>query len=176
MATSNSGAKTAANAVSWNRKIVIVPNRKTKFWLPMPTNAPVCAASSAPSGSAANADELAQKKISKIQNLKRHFFQHNLRIFSKSTKCGLLCWNNGRNAGSGQRCAVAHAKSSPMPSVIAAKRLVSFSGSGSLPVMKVVKVSVICGMLINSSCRPIHTRASAKVKGKPITWNAGITA
>jgi len=62
-----------------------------------------------------------------------------------------------------------------MPSVIEAKRLVNFCGSGSLQVIKVVKVSVICGMLINSFFHPIHTSASEKVKGKLIIWNVGIT-
>ena len=121
------------------------------------------------------ADELAQKKTSTIQNLKRHCCQPNRRIFWKSTKCGRLCWNTGRNAGFGQRCVVAHAKSLLMPSAIEAKRLVNFSGSGSLPVIKVVKVSVICGMLINWSSHLIHTSASEKVKGKLIIWNVGIT-
>jgi hypothetical protein len=63
-----------------------------------------------------------------------------------------------------------------MPLVIEVKRLAYFSGSESLPVKKVVKVSVIYGKLINSSSRPIHTSASEKVTGKPIIWNVGITA
>jgi len=62
-----------------------------------------------------------------------------------------------------------------MPSVIAATRLVSFSGSGSQPIIKGVKVSVMGGTLINSFSHPIHTNTSEKVKGKPTTWNVGIT-
>lgn len=52
MATSNSGAKTVASAVSWNRKTVIVLHKKNRYLLPILTNVPACVASNAPSASA----------------------------------------------------------------------------------------------------------------------------
>ena len=46
MAANNSGAKTVASAASWNRNTVIVPNKKIKSYLPIPTNVPACVVSS----------------------------------------------------------------------------------------------------------------------------------
>ena len=52
MAVNNTGVKSAVNVVSWNQNIVTHQNKKSKFWLPTPTNVPACAVFSVPSGSA----------------------------------------------------------------------------------------------------------------------------
>ena len=48
MVASNSGAKTAANVVSWSQNTVTQKSKKNKFYLFIPTNDPACAAFSGP--------------------------------------------------------------------------------------------------------------------------------
>ena len=58
---------------------------------------------------------------------------------------------------------------------IAAKRLAVFSGSAFLSHTKVVKVSAICGKLINWSSHQIRIDVLENQKDKPITWSDDIT-
>ena len=86
-----------------------------------------------------------------------------------------LAPSSSSSTGTARICRRAHARSSPMPSVTAVRKPANYSGNASRQVIKVVKVSVICGKLTNLSSRQIPINVLEKVKGKQTTWNVGIT-
>ena len=114
-----------------------------------------------------------QKKSSRNQTWKRHFYQRRKTMCLNWMNYGHSCVFARTNVGSGLCFVVEHARLLPLWSEIVAQRLAKNSGSAYLQIIEAATVSAISGKPTRKSFPKKHIVALAKIAEKPIMLNAG---